>query len=77
MIIHLKDLCVRGDFAILVLIWSGLLPCCIFSVHKGLGVLVYALAGFCGLRVILFAALSRFCPIAAMAGWACVLATPK
>ena len=37
----------------------------------------YAIAWACGLILILFAALSRFCPIAAIASWACVLASPK
>ena len=45
--------------------------------QSGSGGLVYAIAGVCGLRVILFAALSRFCPVAAIASRACVLASPK
>ena len=45
--------------------------------QSGSGGLVYAIAGVCGLRVILFAALSRFCRITAIASRACVLASPK
>jgi len=38
---------------------------------------VHAIAGVCVWRAILFAASSRFCPIAAIAGWAWVLSTSK
>ena len=37
----------------------------------------YAIARVCRVRVILFAASSRFCPMAAIASWAWVLARPK
>ena len=37
----------------------------------------YAIAWVWGLRVILFAAFSRFCPLGAIASWACALATPN
>jgi len=33
-------------------------------------ILVYAIAGVCLVKVSLLAALSKFCPIAAMANWA-------
>ena len=38
---------------------------------------VYAIVGVFGLRMILFAAPRRFCPIAASASWAYVLASPN
>ena len=37
----------------------------------------YAIARVCGVRVILFAAPRRFCPITTIARWAYVLASPN
>ena len=56
-------------------------PCfpvrCDFSGRIGVVSLRYAIAGVCLFKVILFAALSKFCEMAAMTICAWVLATPK
>jgi hypothetical protein len=41
-----------------------------FQRARGVYLWVYAIAGVFWLRVILFAAFRRFCPIAAIASWA-------
>ena len=50
---------------------------CDFSGRIGVVSLLYAIAGVCLLKVILFAALSKFCPIAAITICAWVLVTSK
>jgi len=56
-------------FSVEDLIWALRSICFQFSGPIDLVGLIDAMAGVCGVGVILFAALSRFCPISAMASW--------
>ncbi len=72
-----KDLCMRPWLSVEARFRPPTLRPCGSGGQTGGGVWGYAIAGVCGLRVILFAALSRFCAMAAMTIWACTLARPK
>ena len=72
-----KDLCATADFRRFCVEWPCLMARWLGSGQTGAWVEIYAIAGVCEVRVILFAALSRFCPMAAIASWAWVLARPK